>query len=246
MGFLRSALDLSIELAFQRIVHPFQSISSFSSVSRIYSVLRIPLIAKYMATVLLFALVLGSLLHLGAASISRNGEGYVIEGRVRTEGLVGKGVAFKTANVKVLLNAGQKVAFIRPDGYFSFHGVPAGTHLLEVVALGYFFSPVRVDVSARLQGQVQATLTENRRRLSEPLILEPLREEYYFEKREPFSLMGLLKSPMGLMVGFMVVAVFVLPKLMENIDPEEMKRVQEEMRNQPTPSLTNFLPGRSN
>jgi hypothetical protein len=38
-----------------------------------------------------------------------------------------------------------------------------------------------------------------------------------FKVREPFSVMSLLKSPMGLMVGFMVLMVFVMPKLMENI-----------------------------
>lgn len=35
--------------------------------------------------------------------------------------------------------------------------------------------------------------------------------------REPFNVMAILKSPMGLMVGFMVVVVFLMPKLMENI-----------------------------
>ena len=34
-------------------------------------------------------------------------------------GLVGKGTPFKTSNVKIIINAGQKVAFIRPDGYFA-------------------------------------------------------------------------------------------------------------------------------
>jgi hypothetical protein len=38
-----------------------------------------------------------------------------------------------------------------------------------------------------------------------------------FKVREPFSIMSLLKSPMGLMVGFMVLMVFVMPKMMENI-----------------------------
>lgn len=172
--------------------------------------------------------------------------GYTIDGRIqysRSEAL--SGAPFKTSNVKISLNSGQKVAFVRPDGYFAFTGIPAGTHLLEVIAPGFLFSPVRVDVSARLNGQLQATLTETRRILSEPLVLEPLRVESYYEKREPLSLMGLLKSPMGLMVGFMGIAVFLLPKLMENIDPEEMKRMQEEMRNQPAPSLTSFLQGRS-
>ncbi|KAJ4850009.1 hypothetical protein Tsubulata_016245 [Turnera subulata] len=90
---------------------------------------------------------------------------------------------------------------------------------------------VRVDVSARFPGTVQAALTETRRGLSE-LVLEPLREEQYYEIREPFSIMSVVKSPMGLMMGFMLVVVFLMPKLVENMDPEEMRRAQEEMRNQ--------------
>ncbi|XP_041018925.1 ER membrane protein complex subunit 7 homolog isoform X1 [Juglans microcarpa x Juglans regia] len=148
----------------------------------------------------------------------------------------------KLSNIKVVLNGGQRVTLLRPDGYFSFHNVPAGTHLIEVDAIGYFFSPVRVDVSARNPGKVQATMTENRRDLSE-LVLDPLREEQYYEIREPFSIMSVVKSPMGLMTGFMLVVVFLMPKLMENIDPEEMRRAQEEMRSQGVPSLASLLPG---
>ncbi|EOY29426.1 Uncharacterized protein TCM_046903 isoform 2 [Theobroma cacao] len=61
--------------------------------------------------------------------------------------------------------------------------------------------------------------------------------------REPFSIMSVVKSPMGLMVGFMLVVVFLMPKLVENMDPEEMRRAQEEMRNQGVPSLASLLPG---
>ncbi|GMQ03029.1 hypothetical protein CsSME_00048996 [Camellia sinensis var. sinensis] len=121
--------------------------------------------------------------------------------------------------------------------YAQSHNVPTGTHLIEVAANGYFFSPVRVDVSARNPGKVQAALTENRRGLTE-LVLEPLREEQYYEIREPFSIMSLVKSPMGLMMGFMLIMVFLMPKLVENMDPEEMKRAQEGV-----PSLANMLPG---
>ncbi|KAL5697854.1 hypothetical protein ACHQM5_028964 [Ranunculus cassubicifolius] len=179
-----------------------------------------------------------------SSAISPGGtEGYTINGRVKIESLGAKGFGLpgKTSNAKVLLNGGQRVTFLRPDGYFSFHDVPAGTHLIEVSASGYFFSPVRIDVSARNRGKVQAALTETRRGLTE-LVLEPLREEQYYEIREPFSVMSLLKSPMGLMMGFMLVVVFLMPKLMENIDPEELKRTQEEMRNQGVPSLASLLP----
>ncbi|CAI9092669.1 OLC1v1027980C2 [Oldenlandia corymbosa var. corymbosa] len=155
---------------------------------------------------------------------------------------LGVGLPAKVSNVKVILNGGKSVTFLRPDGYFSFHNVPAGTHLIEVAAIGYFFSPVRVDVSARNPGKVQAALTETRKGLSE-LVLEPLSEEQYYEIREPFSIMSVVKSPMGLMMGFMAFVMLVMPKLVENMDTEEMKRAQEEMRNQGVPSFANLLSG---
>ncbi|KAG7540701.1 Carbohydrate-binding-like fold [Arabidopsis thaliana x Arabidopsis arenosa] len=196
----------------------------------------------------LFALIVCqiSLIFLFASTLpissgSESEDSYTITGRVRIPASTVIGHAAKFSNIKVILNGGQHVTFLRPDGYFTFHKVPAGTHLIEVYAMGYFFSPVRVDVSARHRGKVQATLTETRRSLTE-LVLEPLRAEQYYEMREPFSVMSILKSPMGLMVGFMVVVVFLMPKLMENIDPEEMKSAQEQMRSQGVPSLTSLLP----
>ncbi|XP_058203305.1 ER membrane protein complex subunit 7 homolog [Rhododendron vialii] len=187
-----------------------------------------------------------SLLSPALAIAPGTDDGYTINGRVKIPSLGAKGLLLpgKLSNVKVILNGGQRVTFLKPDGYFSFHNVPAGTHLIEVTAIGYFFSPVRVDVSARNPGKVQAALTENRRGLTE-LVLEPLREEQYYEIREPFNIMSLAKSPMGLMVGFMVIVMFIMPKLVENMDPEEMRRAQEEMRNQGVPSIANLLPGAS-
>ncbi|KAH7659964.1 putative membrane protein [Dioscorea alata] len=181
-----------------------------------------------------------------AASPLGSGDGYTITGRVKIDGTGtrGFGLPAKLSNAKVILNGGQRVSFIRADGYFSFYNVPAGTHLIEVSAIGYFFSPVRVDISARNPGKVQAALTENRRVLHE-LVLEPLKEEQYYEIREPFSVMSLVKSPMGLMLGFMLIMLFVMPKMMENMDPEEIRRAQEEMRSQGVPSIANLLQGRS-
>ncbi|KAK3438125.1 hypothetical protein EUGRSUZ_C02743 [Eucalyptus grandis] len=183
------------------------------------------------------------ILTVGAAVVSSGpADGFTINGRVRIPGAGAFGLPGKISDAKVTLNGGKRITFLRPDGYFSFHNISAGTHLIEVAAIGYFFSPVRVDVSARNPGKVQAALTENRRVLNE-LVLEPLREEQYYEIREPFSIMSLVKSPMGLMVGFMLIVVFLMPKLVENMDPEEMRRAQEEMRSQGVPSLSNLLPG---
>ncbi|KAG0629225.1 hypothetical protein M758_1G086800 [Ceratodon purpureus] len=177
------------------------------------------------------------------ASAISGDDGHVVEGRVKVEVMRGKGFS-KTANIKVIINAGEQVSFIRTDGSFSFEGVPGGTYLLEVAALGYFFPMVRVDVSSRLPGEIRASYIEGPRRISGSLVLEPLREENYYEIREPFSLMGLLKSPMGLMIGFMVICVFLLPMLMDSIDPEEMKRLQETQRANPSP-ISQFIQSRS-
>ncbi|KAI7743868.1 hypothetical protein M8C21_030317 [Ambrosia artemisiifolia] len=186
---------------------------------------------------------LSLLLCSSLAIATRDGSGYTINGRVKIPGFGDKGFGLpvKANNAKVILNGGQ-VTFLKPDGYFSFHNVPAGTHLIEVDVIGYLFSPVRVDVSARNPGKVQAALTETRRGLNE-LVLEPLREEQYYEIREPFNIMSIAKSPMGLMIGFMVLMVFLMPKLVENMDPEEIRKAQEEMRNQGVPSLANLMPG---
>ncbi|XP_039005078.1 ER membrane protein complex subunit 7 homolog [Hibiscus syriacus] len=167
----------------------------------------------------------------------------VLIGKLPKSCFATKGFALsgRISNVKVILNGGQM--YLRGhDGYFSFYYVPSGTHLIEVVAMGYFFSPVRVDVSARNPGKVHAALTENKRGLSE-LVLKPLRNEQYYEVEEPFSIKSLLKSPMGLMLGFMMVVAFFMPKLVENMDPEEMRRAHEEMRGQGAHSMSTLLPG---
>lgn len=38
------------------------------------------------------------------------------------------------------------------------------------------------------------------------------------QMREPFNIMSLLKSPMGLMIGFMVIVMFLMPKLVGKFD----------------------------
>ncbi|KAH0865669.1 hypothetical protein HID58_082880, partial [Brassica napus] len=180
---------------------------------------------------------------------------YTITGRVKIPPSNVIGHLSKLSNVKVILNGGQCVTFLRPDGYFTLYPLfnilsqsacwdSFGRSICNGLLLfsgKFLVLCVRVDVSARHHGKVHATLTETRRSLTE-LVLEPLREEQYYEIREPFSILSIVKSPMGLMVGFMVVVVFLMPKLMENIDPEEMKQAQEEMRRQGVPSLSSLLP----
>lgn len=63
-----------------------------------------------------------------------------------------------------------------------------------------------------------------------PLNLKALYPIRYYQERPPFSIIGLITgNPMILMMLFMLVIMLIYPKLLQGIDPEEMKQMQEEM-----------------
>ncbi|KAG0194518.1 hypothetical protein DFQ28_009725 [Apophysomyces sp. BC1034] len=47
------------------------------------------------------------------------------------------------------------------------------------------------------------------------------------KERQGFNVMGMFKNPMFLMLGFSAVMMFVLPKMMANIDPEAMNEITQ-------------------
>ena len=49
----------------------------------------------------------------------------------------------------------------------------------------------------------------------------------FFEKREGFNWSGMLMNPMVLMMGFTLLIMVVFPKMMENMDPEQLKEMQK-------------------
>jgi hypothetical protein len=48
----------------------------------------------------------------------------------------------------------------------------------------------------------------------------------FFDRKQPFNVMGFLKTPYGMMIGFLVFSLVVLPML--KVDPEEYKAMVEE------------------
>jgi len=143
---------------------------------------------------------------------------------------------------KVLLQGGghEFVALVCKDGSFTFHGMPAGTYVLQVSMVQYVFQPIRVDISAKDNGKVRATPMFRRERLPYPLVLRPSGNAQYFTKRKPYNFMSLFKNPMVLVMGVTLILVVVFPKMLSNMDPaemEEMKKMQNKM------SFTSMLKG---
>eukprot|EP00243_Klebsormidium_subtile_P006802 TRINITY_DN293_c0_g1_i1.p1 TRINITY_DN293_c0_g1~~TRINITY_DN293_c0_g1_i1.p1 ORF type:complete len:204 (-),score=24.35 TRINITY_DN293_c0_g1_i1:93-704(-) len=160
-----------------------------------------------------------------SAAASQSGETSIIDGRIRLDVL-----RTKPASIKILLDGGRYVAFPRIDGYFAFYDIPSGSHILEVVALGYYFAPLKIDASSK-RGEVRASLAENHRRvLPQPLVLTPIMPVSYYEIRQPVTVWTFAKNPMVLMMAFSLFAIYGLPAMTAGMDPEEIKAVQEQMK----------------
>ena len=131
-------------------------------------------------------------------------------------------------SVRVVLNGGTYTAIPRQDGIFKFHAIAPGTYLLEVLDTQSVWPTVRLDVSAKAAGKARALLTHSRQPLPFPLPLEPLvAKPAFFEKREGFQWKGMLMNPMVIMMGVTLLIMVVFPKMMANMDPEELKQMQQ-------------------
>jgi ER membrane protein complex subunit 7 len=63
-----------------------------------------------------------------------------------------------------------------------------------------------------------------------PLHLKALYPIRYYHERPPFSIIGLITgNPMIAIMVFSLGVMAIFPKLLQGIDPEEMKQMQEEM-----------------
>merc|ERR1712032_1502707 len=71
-------------------------------------------------------------------------------------------------------------------------------------------------------------MTHNKLPLPVPLPLEPLVANLnFFEKREGFKISAILMNPMALMMGVTLIIMLVMPKMMANMDPEQLKEMQQ-------------------
>lgn len=66
--------------------------------------------------------------------------------------------------------------------------------------------------------------------LGTPLILAPVAVAQKFQQRAHFSVWSILTNPFYMMMFLMAIMIFVVPKTMENMDPEERKAMQARSR----------------
>ena len=58
----------------------------------------------------------------------------------------------------------------------------------------------------------------------------------YYEPRQGFNIFGIFKNPMLLMMLVMGGMMFMMPKMMENLDPEQQEQMKRQLEMQQDPS----------
>jgi hypothetical protein len=153
-------------------------------------------------------------------------------------------------------------AALRKGNYFYFSDIPTtGSHLLDIYSHDYIFAPYRIDISASSDSSnvitgawesYRGTRWEDRgvALVAAPteqldLAAKVLSKKNFYEQRQGFNPMSLLKNPMILMAVVALAFTFGMPKLMENMDPEMRAEYEEMQKKSPMGGLTRAMQGGS-
>jgi hypothetical protein len=141
---------------------------------------------------------------------------------------------------KISLNNAEYTTYSRADGSFTIFNVPPGVHQLDVLSTTHLFGQVKIQL---LEDSMDAPKCLEyaypgaiKLAIKYPLVLIPHATYDYFEPERGFSILGLLKNPMVLMMLVGGGLMLGMPKLMEGMDPEEKELMRKQMKAQTNPT----------
>lgn len=127
----------------------------------------------------------------------------------------------------------RQVTYPSADGAFVFRDVFAeGSYILHVYHPKYQFEPITIDIleSTKIKAFLTDPLHTRGTKLKYPLDLGPTAVIDYFEEREEFNVLSILKQPMMLMMGVMCLLMFVMSKLQPDMNDDSVKKMKEELK----------------
>ncbi|KAI8055113.1 hypothetical protein BDF22DRAFT_675476 [Syncephalis plumigaleata] len=157
-----------------------------------------------------------------------------VQGTIIRNGAIAD-LALLPPSTMVVLDNGSHAGYVRQDGSFIIREVSEGDYLLEVWTSNLEFPKLKVSVR---KDNITAIRTDTGLEWSTvgleqpyPLLLAPLAKREFFTKREGFSIIGLFANPYMLMMGFSVIMLVVMPKMMKSMDPEALEEMQQNQSN---------------
>ncbi|CAG8716336.1 3897_t:CDS:2 [Dentiscutata erythropus] len=177
---------------------------------------------------------------------------FEVEGRFALNNVL-KDISQLEPTTKVVLDGGKYSTFIRKDGKFVIDNVPPGSYLFEVLSRKYIYPRLKIVVES--DGEVLPSVTiigsewDNKGpSLPYPLELYARAPADYFIPREGFSITSLLFNPYIIFMGFSVILLLVMPKMMANLDQTALQELQQNQAQNPfdfdlSSSLAKYLSG---
>ena len=169
-------------------------------------------------------------------------------------------------SAEIVVNHGEYTTYSRTsDGNFTIHDIKPGVYIIDIISPIHHFSQVKclykpINKSEALQQQQSSSFTitddvttrkkpifscieyhypgATKRTIDESnlLVLTVLASFEYFETKRGFSLLSILKNPMVLMMILTGGIMYMLPKMMEGMDPEERAMMQKQIQMQQDPA----------
>ncbi|KAF0354549.1 putative membrane protein [Gigaspora margarita] len=179
-------------------------------------------------------------------------DSFKIEGKFALNNVL-KDTSHLEPTTKVVLDGGKYSTFVRKDGKFVIDNVPPGSYLFEVLSRKFIYPRLRVDVDSN--GEIRPFVTiigsewsNQGPSLPYPLELFARAPADYFIPREGFSITSLLFNPYIILMGFGVILLLVMPKMMANLDQAALQELQQNQAQNPfdfdlSSSLAKYLSG---
>jgi len=149
-------------------------------------------------------------------------------------------------HTRVRVDGGKFLGFVQRDGHFIVSNVPSGSYLIEFTHPAYLFQPIRVDINSKnkIRARVVNVLKTNSvKPVTYPLRVTSVGRAMFFQPREQLRTLDLLLNPTVLIMGLPLILVMILPKLIDNNDPEfkEMQKMNLLTPKTDMPDISNYL-----
>ncbi|KAJ1857907.1 hypothetical protein GGH12_002973 [Coemansia sp. RSA 1822] len=170
-----------------------------------------------------------------AALVCASDKTYRLRGAIVANNVLGD-VSELATRASAVVNGGEHRGYIQKDGSFVVENLTLGDWLLEIQSADYAFPKLHVRIATNDEGrasvaaryvQIGSEWSEDAPVLAYPLKIEASAKYDFFTPRQGFSIITMFSNPYMLMVGASLAAIFIMPKLQANLDPEALKELQE-------------------
>lgn len=139
---------------------------------------------------------------------------------------------------RVTLNDGEYNTYTDLNGNFTFYRVVPGIHVLDVHDHYLSYSQVKIQLLEEDMGSPKCIeyvyFGAEKHVISHPLELTANAKFQYFEKRASLSWAFIFRNPMVMIMIMSVGMMYVMPKMMANMDDGQKEQMKKQMEMQKT------------